>query len=248
MRSVLLTIVLLLSFAGTFSGTSFSSEPEWKTYAQRFTGESAWVREQAIHALKRIPDLDQILRNELQGKHRFLALDVISTLELRTLLPDLIRESESDVSGYTYHAMNALIHSQNRNEIALLYKKRLLSSRCSPAAKLALIDTLGRLHVSLSESQLRTLLKDPTIEVVSATLYYLREWILRLEQHEYIPLLEIPFRENAAFQIKLQALSLVSELPRKLQAQARSIATRCLSESHIEVREACRRINESIKK
>jgi hypothetical protein len=104
-----------------------------------------------------------------------LALDVIATLSLEKLVPVVISKATTDQSGFFYLCLNRFFSSSHRAELISLYQKRLTDRSSSPPVKMVLLDTLGRLKIALSESELRSLLiGSESPEVKSAALYYLR--------------------------------------------------------------------------
>src|SRR4051812_48596585 len=109
MRLVLLVVLALAS-----SSSSIASAKDWSSHARRFTGESDEVRRQAIQELKKYPKLEDELKRALtsRSENRFLALDVISTLRMRKLLPALYQAAETDETGSCYNAINSLLESE----------------------------------------------------------------------------------------------------------------------------------------
>jgi hypothetical protein len=216
---------------------------DWSDHARRFTGESDLVKEEAIQKIRQTPDLENTLRKALSNEKKYLALDTISALKLYSLLPDLVSLSEDDESGYFYHAMNALFTSENRPKMIELYRRRLFQENTSAASKMALIDTLARLHSSLTENQLKTLLSDPHFEVQSAALSYVRYWVLKLGQTDYLPLIQTALQKKVPFQIKFQALYLISELHPRYRRSSQALLRHCKDDSNTEVRTFCLKLS-----
>jgi hypothetical protein len=233
-------IVLLLALLTPLA--AFAGSADWSVHARRFTGESASVRAQAIRKLRNFPGLEAELKKALGTRERFLALDVITTLKVSSLLPHLLKSSLTDDSGSTYHAINALITPGELPRIRKLYYQRLRQAEASPASKVVLLDTLGRMGVLLQENEARALLEDPWPEVRQAALLYLRQMVVKLRRPEYLALIRDAL-EAETFQLRAQAVFLIGELPGRERAQLRSaLLRRCGSDSHAVVREACMRV------
>jgi hypothetical protein len=219
---------------------------DWSDHARRFTGESDLVKEEVIQKIRETPDLENTLRKVISGQSpahsnekKFLALDTIAALKLYSLLPDLTKLSEHDESGYFYHAMNALFTTENRRKLIELYRGRLFQENTSPASKMALLDTLARLQSSLTEDQLKALLSDPHFEVQSAALSYIRHWVIKLGQSDYLPLVQATLQKKIPFQLKFQALYFVSELSPRYRRSTQTLLRHCKDDLNPEVRALC---------
>jgi hypothetical protein len=204
---------------GLFLGApSWSSD--WTRDALRLTGESDSIRNEAIKNLKKEPHLAALLRRQLRGPHRFLALDVIAALKLQALLPDLLRLSESDPSGLSYLAINALMTTASRQQIIAIYRDRLLNPRPPQGegpSQVLLLDSLALLGEPLPLEKLRTLLiTSRWPEVQGAALNYARVAILQDHRFRYIDLIQ-DARLAKAFQVREQAVILAKELPPRLR-------------------------------
>ncbi len=208
---------LLLSFSISFASAKVEPSPtgrvpSWTESARRFTGESEEVRKKAIQNLKKIPDLKSDLKKALGSPDHFLALDVISVLRLRDLLWELLTYSEKDKTGYSYHVINSLIEKKDEETVSVLYLERLDADKTSPAAKIAILDALGRMGVALGDERVKRLLKDETPEIRAATLSLIRSELVLKNVQRNLPVLETTIGDPA-FQIRIQTLYLVSELP-----------------------------------
>ena len=85
---------------------------DWSRDAVRLTGESDYVREQALLRLKKHTNLALILRDQLQGPKQPLALDVVSALNMTELLPNLMQAAEKDENGFVYLAIVLDLYSR----------------------------------------------------------------------------------------------------------------------------------------
>jgi hypothetical protein len=255
-RQILLSgfcLVFFLPSVTVFSATSkagVDSAVAWSEHARRFTGESSAVRQTAIDELRRDPHLMDKLRKALGSPEHFLALDVIATLELRSMLPLLIKFSEKDRTGYSYHVINSLMTPKEQPEIARIYTERLRHPKVSAASKMTLLDSLGRMNQVLEESLIGSLIRHETPEVRSATLYFLRNGILKRGHTSAIALLEPALRDEA-FQLRLQTLHLLGEIPaQKRQAwfspTLQAAIQGCVKDPFPQVRALCRSLAASL--
>ncbi|MBC7693515.1 MAG: hypothetical protein H7222_17245 [Methylotenera sp.] len=221
---------------------------DWRTSARRFTGESDQVRENSITLLRKDPELLPKLKRALGTQDHFLALDVISVLRLRPMFDPLVQYSEHDCTGYSYHVINSLLEARDQAQVIQVYQDRLENPKICPAAKLAILDSLGRMSFELQAQQIAKSLQHDDPEVRSATLYYLRSSILRLHRFHQVSFLETSI-QDAAFQIRLQTLYLLSELPastRKPHArEIRSVLQLCRTDTVPQVKALCMSLNRS---
>lgn len=204
--------VFWVSLVLVVGGAKSARSADWTDHARRFTGESDRVRENAIQALRKDKKLADKLKKAFGSTDHFLALDVIAVLRLRSLVPYLMQVSEKDRTGYSYHALNAILIEKEIPKITELYKQRLMSPHASPAARMALLDSLSRLQAELDIPTLEKFLKDESPEVRSSTLYFVRNALLRHQRKSYLPLFAISLGDEA-FQMRLQALHALSEMP-----------------------------------
>lgn len=212
---IFLVLISLVNFQPCFAAQNTSDD--WTELAKRFSGGGSLIRNQSIKNLKAIPNLEDRMRKELLGSQRLLALDVIATLKLESLLPDLIRLSGEDDSGFLYLAMNSLVTPQNQDQLRRLYYVRVNSPHTSAPAKVVLLDTLIRMRVRLTNSQLQNaLIQDPSSEVRSAALYYLRYFLVKYGDKDYFKLLpsliKTAKKNEASKQWNTQLNYLLSEL------------------------------------
>jgi hypothetical protein len=217
---------------------SAGAQGDWTGFARRLTGESQEVRQEAIASLRKTPNLERDLKRAFEGQDRFLAFDVIVALDLRKMVPALLEFSATDESGYSYHVMNALATPVDRAKILDTYAAQLASA--APAAKVAILDAFARTSRELPSSVLDGLFEHPMPEVRAAALGYVRNAVLRRGRREearraFAAILD------PAYQIRLQAFYLLSELPAPLRPKhrLRAAVERCRSDPFEAVRTYC---------
>ncbi len=215
-RSLFLTACLLSSVM--FAATAGA---HWTDHARRFTGESLAVRENAIAELRKDPRLVSQLKKALGTSDHFLALDVISVLGLRTLFQQLLFFSERDRTGYSYHVLNSLLKPGEEAEIGAIYLVRLDRPNVSTASKMAILDSLARMDVSVGSERLERMLRHEEPEVRSSALGYLRTELLLRGKLTDRDLVRIGV-QDPAFQNRLQAVFLVSEMMAKISGDGSS--------------------------
>jgi hypothetical protein len=218
----------------------FSAEAsgDWTGLARRLTGESQAVRREAIASLRSVPNLERDLKAAFAGQDRFLAFDVIVALDLRKMVPALLEYSVTDETGYSYHVMNALASAGDRAKILETYETQLVSA--APAGKVAILDAFARTSRELPSAVLDRLFEHEMPEVRAAALGYVRSAVLRHGRREearrvFSALLD------PAYQVRLQALYLVSELPAPLRPRhkLRAAVERCRADPFEAVRAFC---------
>jgi len=196
---------------------------EWRKWGLRLTGESQKVRNKAISKLKRIPDLAELLRFELEGKDYHQALDIITVLNIKELLPDLIRLSIYDDSGHFYLTLNTFTSNRSvLSRIKKIYVSRLNDARglgLAPVVQMILLDTLGRAGVRLPLKSVLYFLEAEHYEIKSAAVYYARLHLLRKKPAvKFIPVLKRAMNLEP-FQLRVQTYYTISELPDKIRIQ-----------------------------
>jgi hypothetical protein len=206
------SVSLLVFFGFTVLHPIKVRAEDWETSALRLSGESDQVARSSVQKLKKIPDLETKLSRALSenSTRTFLALDVISTLKLKKLLPVIIDHSQKDESGFFYLALNTFIDSKNLQDMSKLYEERLSEAKTSPPAKMVILDTLGRIQVKISPSQIQKILEDSdNPEMRSAALYYVRTWV-RKKDRDYENVFRKCLKKNNktinAFSAQLQSL------------------------------------------
>ena len=212
----------------------------WPALARQFTASGPAIRRAAIAALRALPEaeLRADLVTALATDQRFLALDVISTLKLRAVLDELLARAEQDDSGFFYHAANALISPETRSHVVEIYHRRVLAPETAPAARMALLDALGRLEIRLPPTELSALLRHPYPEVGDSALGYLRFFLLQREADDYLPLLRAAI-QTGPYQLRVRALSIRKELPPRERERTESWRVDCAGATRTELREAC---------
>lgn len=257
-RRIKFLFVLFFCLAPTMGETRARSlkkvkSVDWVAMAKNLTGESESVRRKALKRLRAMKSIDETLAREIkrpvfqEGKlntKRFLALDVIAALKRQSLMPVLISESFSDSTGYTYHTMNTLMTTENADSLVRLYHRRLVSYPASSAAKLALLDTLGRMGFELSLSELRQLNRNSSDEIKSGLLSYLRELMIlknRILYQEFLPEIMVA----SSFEVKMQALFLFEELLDKKKMKFKDADLQCAKDTNKVIQNFCKKITGS---
>ncbi|MBC7384537.1 MAG: hypothetical protein H7301_00055 [Cryobacterium sp.] len=214
----------------------------WTTDARRLTGESDAVRLRAISRLKATSDLSNRLEAAMKGADRFLALDVITALKIRSMMPSLLRYSAEENSGYAIHALNTLIEPSDRTAIFQVYRERLSNRSTSYPNQVALIDTFSRTAERLDLGLLTRLQDEGSVEVRSSILHYLRAQVLNQSRQDLVSLV---FRalSDPTFQNRLQAHYLIHEfspgLKQKFYQEIQRSNQACLADPAEEVRLFC---------
>jgi hypothetical protein len=214
-------IAVLIFSAPYFVWAAPAADVDWRFEATRLTGASAKISRTAARRLKSRSSLAKELRAALEGDDRYLAVDVIGALRFEPMREDLIRFSATDDAGFSYIALSAFIDRANAPEFVKLFGERLQSPRTSAPAKVILLDTLSRMGAVLDRGRLGELLiKDPSPEVKSAALSYLRARLLKHDEEKDLDLLRAVLRDpKLSPQRRAQALFLVSELDERRAAR-----------------------------
>lgn len=149
--------------------------PHWTYFAKRLYGEAWDVQKRSIESLKKYPQLENELKIAIESKKQIeLAADVIAALKLYNMIDILVSNSRSDPSGHLYLSINSLITSKNRDSLIQLYEARLINEETPLSARVILLDTLGRLKHKLKTSQILNLITQPSYEIQSTTINYIR--------------------------------------------------------------------------
>ena len=126
-----------------FSPPSFG-EP-WQEIA-RHVGPAEGDRQEHIDQLKKLENLDKVVIDAIGTKDQALALDTISALKLKHLVPELLESIDRDDTGFLILTISVFINKSNYAKIFQTYKNRLANStQQSPANLVALLEPLGRL-------------------------------------------------------------------------------------------------------
>lgn len=257
MMRVALSAVALLVSATTSNAISVTPESraaasvEWTTHARRFTGESWKVRDSAIQSLKKDKKLPEKLKQAFGTTDHFLALDVITTLKLHSLLSFILASSDRDKTGYSYHTVNAIMWASDKKEVVATYLERLDRKNTAPAAKMTILDSLSRMNVEIPLDMSKRILESEEPEVRSALLSLVRAAALTRAQYENLSLLS-DFMKDEAFQIRMQTIFLVSEIPETVRAREASlfqeIFARCEKDPVAQVKAVCLSVKSEEKK
>jgi hypothetical protein len=233
-----LLFMLLILLPGTRALSQVTVQ-DWDVLALRLSAESTASYERTIAKLRLVPQLETKLRAGLRGNKRYLAMDVISALQLTNLLPELVAGAEKDETGFFLNAINSLLNSRNVKFVSDLYRHRVFDSGSPPAARAVMLDTLGRLGTPLNVARLIALVdEDPSPDVKSAALYYARLMILRRARDDYLPVVTSGLRAQP-FQLRVQALFLASELGPAVRTR---LSVNCAQDRNKEVRDVCREL------
>lgn len=215
-RSRALIALSLALVAFSLSPVPALAAAHWWDYARRFTGEDDKVRDAAVGSLRKIPTLNAELKKALGTTEHFLALDVITTLGLKEMMTDLLAFAEKDKTGYSYHVISSLIEAKDHDRVGHIYLDRIDNPKTSAAAKIAMIDAAARMEITIGPERTERLLKDESPEVRASVLSLFRTELLRRNFQRGLSVLETTIRDPA-FQIRMQTLFLVSELPGSLR-------------------------------
>jgi hypothetical protein len=233
---ILYTVFLLLALLPEATRPAWGTGKGWDALALRLSAESSASYARVVTELRHVPQLEAKLRAGLQGNKRYLAMDVISALQLSNLLPDLVAGAEKDETGFFLNAINSLLSPRNVKFISDFYRRRVFVSASPPAARAVMLDTLGRLGTPLNVARTKAVEdEDPSPDVKSAALYYARLMILRRGRVDYLPVVASGLRAQP-FQIRVQALFLASELRPVVRAQ---LNVNCGRDQNAEVRDVC---------
>jgi hypothetical protein len=227
------------------SGPAFAGA-NWFDYARQFTGESDRIREKAIESLKKDPNLKTELKRALGTRNHFLALDVISVLDLKSMMPELLAFAVKDKTGYSYHVLNSLIEPKDFDRIGQVYLDRLDRENTAPAAKMAMLDAAARMEITLGPERTARLLKDDAPEVRASVLSLFRTELLKRNYQRGLNVLETTI-QDPAFQVRIQTLFLISELPAKVRLANLSLIEgvlgHCQNDPMPQVRALCRTLS-----
>lgn len=243
--------LLLLATPLSLSASSDHSHhsDQWAVLVKEL-GQSGKKSEEAKIRLRRLPNLVPTLLAALETRDRLLALEVISSLRLREVIPALLKRVPSDRDGFLILTLNSLLHGKRQKEILETYLENVRSwktKNASPAAVVAMLEPLGRLGWKVSDETLLSLLRHDFQEVQAAVLIYLREQAFhfgRTKQLKLIPTLG----DSSADQVRLQAAFLLEELQKKSQKENSpfdaGILNWCKKDRNPEVRGLCVKLQE----
>lgn len=192
----------------------FSPEALSKNWVElaRDVGPAEKNRNAAIAQLRKLKGLDKTLLNQIGKTHQAYALDVISALNKKELIPDLLQKISLDNSGFLILTLNSLITSPDLSLVFSHYKKLIgTDDSLSPANIVALLEPLGRLGEKLEKEDLEKLLRHPFPEVRSSVLLYARNLVLKFKNPEYHSLFKLA-QNDKVYQIKQMIHSYLKEL------------------------------------
>ena len=234
-------MIFLILISG-FLSVNASAGTSWSDHARRFTGENEKVRENAIAQLRKDPNLKAELKKALGTGDHFLALDVISILDLKSMMPELLAFAEKDKTGYSYHVISSLIETKDLDRVGQIYLDRLDLPKTSPAAKMAMLDAAARMEITIGPERTDRLLHDESPEVRSAVLSLFRTELLRRNYQRGLNVLETTIGDPT-FQIRIQTLFLISELPGTIRranlSLVRGVLDRCKTDRVPQVKAMC---------
>lgn len=225
-----------------------SAAPAKWTDLARKVGSSEEGRDAALKELKAIPNLKAKLKKAIYTNERPLALDVISSLSLEELVPDLLLHVAADPDGFLTVAVNAMMHEKNQTLILKSYLESLEPrnlSRVSNGAVVAMLEPIGRMGVKLPRATLDGLKNHESPEVRGSTLYYLRIMSVRNRSFENLDIVT-DLTKATEFQLRLQALAMTSEIHALNQApkpkgllDKDEVKARCNQEKQKQIKTAC---------
>lgn len=246
MKLFIVGVALSIStFAALGTAHAAGTPAKWTDLARK-VGTSEDVRAQAIKELKNMKGLKGKLQKAIYTADRPLALDVISAMDLKDLIPELLLHVPADPDGFLTVAVNSMMNEKNQSEILASYSSSLESKnlpKVSPGAIVAMLEPLGRLSIKLPRTTLASLKEHSSPEVRSSTLYYLRIMSLRNHVNDNLDLVSDLLKAKE-FQIRLQAVSVSAEI---LDQNKTSLGLRprselkdlCSAEKAQQIKEAC---------
>jgi hypothetical protein len=215
-----------------------AAAPSWTELARK-VGESEENRASVIAQLRKISGLKSKLSKAIYSKNRPLALDVISALSMKEMIPDLLLHVPADPDGFLTVALNSMMDSKNQKSILDSYVENVSSKGVSYAAIVAMLEPLGRLNIALSRDVLNSLASSPSPEVRSSVIYYLRIMALRNKRYENLDLLN-GFLKSPEFQLRLQTVSVAGEIGARSGVPSVSeMKNVCEAEKTPSIRAAC---------
>jgi HEAT repeat protein len=239
--------VLFLTLAASPFAIPSAFAVNWTDRARRLTGESVVVRNAEIKALRKTPGIESTLRAAFGTRDQFLAFDVIVALGMTSLIPDLMRFTVRDSSGYSYHTLNAIASGANRAKVLALYRKQIQDPKLAPIAKMTVLDSLSRTGERIASEDLDRLLSDAVPEVRASAIDALRRSILRSGRADDVRRVSRMLGDPAD-RLRLQTLSIFDEIPpgrrKALGAPVAEFLSPCREDSVEEIRTLCLRLIE----
>lgn len=225
---------LLTSSHPAFAAKGASSD--WKSQAKLLTAESA--SEKARKTLQDMPDLDRKLTAALEGKNpedRGLAYQVISALGRKSQLPRLLELAQTEKGWQVFATLGTLIDSDSEKKIADVMRSR-ITAGVSDGAKVAILQSYGKLKPTLEPGALLPLLSDSNAEVKIAAAELAGRYRVQRKLDSYDPVL-LAAVKGKPYQLRLEALRWIDKTPESdaLRRQLKS----CLDDSKAEVKKLC---------
>ncbi len=212
----------------------------WQMQASKLTGYSEAIRNEALVALKKTPQIQDKLKAALTTSDRYLALDVMSALGLHSMVGHLLEVSEKGDDGAIHLTINTLVSGDNIQPVLEKYVLRLRRSQ-APAVKVAILDYLGRLGHRLGEADLAALARSSSFEVRSAALYYARLMLGKLRKADYYHVFRRTL-QDAATPLRIQTIYTLQELPFETPAEWKNLEVLCSKDPVEEVRRLCKEL------
>lgn len=240
--SILTTATLALVICLT--AVSAQASVAWTKLARQ-VGQNETHHEEAIRRLRQIKNLDHILIKALETSQRSLALDVITALELRDLVPELLQRVAADEDGFLVLTLNSLLTPENKSLILETYRENLRPDGLpiySAAAIVAMMEPLARLGIPLPKKTVLSLFEHEFPEVRMAAFDYVRQQILRFRNRDHSDLVLKALLSNP-IQLRIRAVYLIEELSTRPDLQFRldpsAIRDACRNEKNPSLQKKC---------
>jgi hypothetical protein len=236
----ILTVCLLVLAC---TGNAYGADT-WLHWA-RSVGQAESDRAVAIKHLRLEKNLQEKLLAALETKDRSLALDVMSALELKKMIPELLTRVETDKDGFLTLTINSLLDSGNQTSILASYQTRLRAEsfeKNTAAVIVAMLEPIGRLGVVLPPESMELIFSHAYPEVRAAGLYYLREMAMTHHQRINESMLKGLLKAKE-FQVRLQTVAVLTELlnlpESSLHTTSKELFAQCESEANEKIKDSC---------
>ena len=219
---------------------AIAAVPNWVGQARQLIGVGDAERRAAVERLRGMRDLEDQLRKALHGEYKFYALDVISVLQQKIFLDELLKLAAKDENGAIYLAINTLLDEKNVPKVREVYRKRLDETANPPtaASQVVILDTLTRMGVALSQDHLQRLLLSDSFEVRASALYHLEHRLQKKSQDRELLSLVLGQLSASPYQQRLRALHCLLDL-KKAGLATGTYRKICQKDKHPEVKRAC---------
>ena len=238
--------VVLFFGAPSFCSDVHAAKHDWRWWASRLTlGDE--TRRDALHHLQLTPHLEKQLQVALLTDDKFLAFDAIAALKLHSFLPELLSrasQNNDDGSEYFYLAIDSLLETSDLKKISVVYQERLFAPETCEAARVVILDTLSRMPMQLTSSDLQKLITAKfSPELRKAALSYLRDSLLDTPRASDLAILRRLLSDpEATERFRLQALFLSSELSQQQFRNLGNIKLTCSRNFPHEIQLVCQRL------